>query len=407
VAPVIFNSYWEFNVMAAVAWVVLAIVFARDKRSFFFTGDRWHFYLLIWFGLYFAVRVAILAASAVWVLPDVLLLLPVAAAAALCLTLLGGYLLRKRRFPDWKYWPRVLVGLVVILAEGFMVMQIRTTNALSLAADRNFFGALRVQLQPPHDDRPGVLHLTHGKITHGYQYLDDELRRVPVAYYGEPSGIWAAVTLHPRRQERPGRDVRPLRIGVLGLGTGTMAAFAKPGDRIRFYEINPMVAALSAGEGAIFSYLAESEGKCDVVLGDARLSLERELQRGEAQRYDVLVVDVFSSDSIPVHLLTREAFEVYARHLRDDDSIIAVNISNRFLDFRDLVATTAEDLGYTPLLVVLEEDTLRASPSIWMLLTRSTAFMENSEVQRRSIRWRPRHPRRWTDSFSNLFHLLR
>ena len=197
-----------------------------------------------------------------------------------------------------------------------------------------------------------------------------------------------------------------MHIGVMGLGTGTMAAFARPGDSVRFYEINPVVIQYASGPRAFFSYLRDCQGAVEIVRGDARLSMERELAEARPQRFDVLVMDAFSSDSVPVHLLTREAFQLYARQLRDEDSIIAVNISNRFLDFKDLIATTAREMGCTAILVEVGQIGLQTRPSSWMLVTRSPAFIANAEVRQRALVWQPRRDLIWTDDFSNLLHLL-
>ncbi|NNC87654.1 MAG: hypothetical protein HKN82_04245, partial [Akkermansiaceae bacterium] len=405
VAPAIFTSFWEFNVMATVAWVVLAIVFARDKQSFFFTGDRWHFYLLLWFLFYLGLRFSILFTPLRNAAPPWLFPLWTAAALSAVAVLVLAWLLRRRRLPSSKFWPRILVGLIIFLAECFMVIRIRSTSHESIAADRNFFGTLRILRTKGVPGRyPPFLRLAHGQINHGIQYLDPELRREPVSYYGPGTGIARAVRLHPRRLADP---PRPMRIGVLGLGTGTIAAFAQPGDTVRFYEINPTVIEFAAGQNPYFTYLADSPGDCEVVLGDARLALERERRDEELQKFDVLAMDAFSSDSVPVHLLTREALALYTAHLRNEQSIIAINISNRFLDFRDLVTTLAADAGFTLHIIDLPVLGVRHSPSRWALLCRDPAVFTNPGFAENAMAWTPRRSVLWTDSFSNLFHLIR
>src|SRR5262249_51183524 len=153
-----------------------------------------------------------------------------------------------------------------------------------------------------HGTRNDRFVLYHGQIIHGVQFREDGERRRPTTYYIPASGVGRAIT---------GQQAHPLHVGVIGLGTGTIAGYAREGDRFRFYEIDPQVVALSRGSDQVFSFLAEAPGGVDIVLGDARLSLERELAAGQAQKFDVLAVDAFSGDAIPIHLLTREAVADY------------------------------------------------------------------------------------------------
>jgi hypothetical protein len=200
---------------------------------------------------------------------------------------------------------------------------------------------------------------------------------------------------------------QPLRIGVTGLGIGGLAAYARSNDVIRFYEINPAVIALAAGPNALFGYVGECDGQVNIVPGDARLSQERELREGRAQEYDVLILDAFSSDSIPVHLLTLEAFETYVRQLRDGDSIIAVNISNRFLDLRPLAFGVAARMGLQAALFYCEGDPPQPAKSMWVLMSRNGAFFRQEAVRARRHAYRVVEDVVWTDGYSNLFALLR
>ena len=402
IAPRIFDSYWEFNIMVTLIWVVLAVIYLRDKSSLFHRGDWRHFGLAVWLLCFTGLRAAMFfggwnpggTGAAALAIAAVLTAVPAVAAVLW---------LRHSGFARHWLWPRLTVAAVIFLAECFMVVRIRSTGTHSLAAERNFFGTLRVQVVPPagKETRP-YLQLTHGQINHGIQYVDGELRRQPVSYYGPESGIDLAVRRHPQRLAG-----KPLHIGVLGLGVGTMAAFAETGERVRFYEINPTVIRWATGKNAFFSYLADSAGAVEIVEGDARLSLERELAQGAAQQFDLLVMDAFSSDSVPVHLLTRQAFQLYAKHLRDDESILAINVSNRFLDFSSLVANQALDLGFQPWVVVVVKPAPGRSQSMWMLLSRSPGFGEDPEVGRLARLLPPRDPVRWTDDFSPLYPLLR
>ncbi len=403
VAPVIFDNFWEFNIMATIAWVLIGILLLREKDSIFHQGDWWQLLVFTWLLAYMAVRISIL----IWLPQNHALIssLPLHALLGLVLAWLVCFPIRKTRFARSAYWPRVAVVAVIFLAECFMLLRIRSDRAGAVVSERNFYGTLRVMLMPPlPGGRPASIQLMHGNINHGFQYADEKWSRVPVSYYGDTSGIDVAIRRHPRRLANP---AEPLRIGVLGLGAGTIAAFGEKGDIIRFYEINPAVIRYSTAAKPIFRYLADSRGSTEIVEGDARLSMERELTAGQPGKFDVLVMDAFSSDSVPVHLLTREAFALYQQHLRDEDSVIAINISNRFLDFRDLVSSQAGEIGLSPILIHVRDMTVSHGPSSWMILSRSQPFLKDPVLHERGAPWIPRREVIWTDSFSNLFQILR
>jgi len=260
------------------------------------------------------------------------------------------------------------------------------------ASARNFYGVLRVK-EYGADGEPGHLRrLVHGVIMHGEQYLHPDLRRRPTTYYDEKSGVAAALA---------SRGDGPRRVGVVGLGVGTLAAYGRPGDVFRFYEINPQVVAFAQ---RAFTYLADSVARIEIVPGDARLALEREPPQG----YDVLVIDAFSSDAIPVHLLTREALALYLRHVRSD-GIVALHVSNRFLDLVPVVARLADDAGATTKVVYRRAESDEDTQSDWVLVARSAAALAReaivaagAEEPRREPRWRP-----WSDDFSNLVQILK
>jgi len=196
--------------------------------------------------------------------------------------------------------------------------------------------------------------------------------------------------------------LRPLRVGVIGLGTGTLAAYGKKGDRYTFYEINPTVELIARN---YFFYLSGSKATIDVVLGDARLSMERQ----QSQQFDVLAVDAFSSDSIPVHLLTREAFELYFRHLKDD-GILAVHVSNRYLDLKPVVFRLATVLNKDVRVVDTEDDPSDRAifGATWMLVTSDKGFFERPAIKSSAHVFKPeRTPPTWTDDYSNLFTILK
>jgi len=269
---------------------------------------------------------------------------------------------------------------------------------------RSFYGVVRVvrsEVRAEGNTLP-VLRLTHGRVNHGSQIQDDVWRYLPVGYYATNSGIEMAFRLQPRRKNR-----LPINIAVLGLGVGTLAAFARPGDTVRFYEINPAVTPYCTGTEPAFTYLRDCKGRAEVVLGDARLSLERELRKQQPARFDILVMDAFSGDSVPVHLLTAEAFEVYEAHLRDTNGIIAVNISNQFLDLRDLMLSIGRRFGLEVVFIHSLGSLPDVTSSRWCLLTKHKNFVQQELIQNAREDYTARREILWTDDFSNLFQLFR
>jgi len=258
---------------------------------------------------------------------------------------------------------------------------------------RNFYAQLRVRDDgDPKTDRDARRKLIHGTINHGQQMLRAEYRRLPVSYFCPQSGIGRAMSA----LEGP-----PRRIGILGLGCGTLAAYGRPGDTIRIYEINPQVIQIARSQ---FSYLNDTPAHLEMALGDARLVLESE----PSQQFDVLVMDAFSGDSVPVHLITREAFRNYFRHLKPD-GIVAVNVSNRYLNLQPVMAAAAAEFGKVALLYEYyadEEDFLCFDCS-WVLIMDSKTAAAHPALAKAGEVLKPRPGFRvWTDDFSNLFGIL-
>jgi hypothetical protein len=256
---------------------------------------------------------------------------------------------------------------------------------------RNFYGALRVTDLPPlvpGDDRRLLL---NGSINHGEQFLDPERRREPLTYFSRASGIGIAL-------DELGKE-GPLKVGVVGLGTGTIAAYCRPGDTYRFYEINPLVLSVASTE---FTYLSDCPSHPTVALGDARLSLESE----PSQQFDVLAVDAFISDAIPIHLLTREAFALYWRHLKPD-GVLAVHISNRYVDLAPIVAQGAAENGKTARIVTNQANlAAAASDATWMLVTSRPGFFERPALRGAFAADMPPGFTGWTDDYSNLWRVF-
>jgi SAM-dependent methyltransferase len=263
-------------------------------------------------------------------------------------------------------------------------------------ATRGFYGVLRV-VREEAGEPDELLKLLHGRICHGTQLASPRRRAEATTYFGPTSGVGLALRLHPRRVAG-----RPMRVGVIGLGVGTLAAWSRPGDAFRFYELDPAVARLSAGTEPVFTYLRDAAGEVTVALGDGRLVLERE----PPQAYDVLVVDAFSSDAIPTHLLTREAFAAYLRHLAPG-GVLAVHVTNRYVDLKPVVRGAARALGLEAEHVPSFENGTGWS-SDWMLVARDRALLDEEVVSAATLPPQGRADEtHWTDDWSNLLRVLK
>jgi len=272
-----------------------------------------------------------------------------------------------------------------------------------IAATRNFYGVLRVyDTDIGEGPRPVLLRsLFHGAILHGSQLLA-ERRREPLTYYGDDSGVALAIELHPRREPETPASTPGLRIGVIGLGTGTVAALSHPEDTVRFYEINPEVERLA---NEYFFYLRDTRATTEVVLGDGRISMERELREQGSQQFDVLVLDAFSGDAIPIHLLTVEAAALYWQHLRDD-GVLITHISNKYLNLHPVVRASAELFDKRYVMISTDPDDEEYSASTWVVVTSNRTLL--GRLAEHTVRWPTESPRtiRWTDDFSSLLGVL-
>jgi len=311
---------------------------------------------------------------------------------------LVSYVLRQDVELKWiRRWPGVLVtGVLTLALAGHVGWQIRQMVSGSRVLVRNFYGGLKVR----DSGEPGSLEatrtLTHGTINHGEEYLNIARRDLPTTYYGPNTGIGLAI----REKQKAGA----VRIGIIGLGTGTTAAYGRLGDYIRYYEINPLVLELAKKE---FFFLADCKAKLDVAMGDARLSLEQELKDGHPQNFDVLAVDAFSSDSIPVHLLTKEAMDLYFRHLRPD-GILAVHISNRYLNLQPVLEGEVRATQKIARLVDTEDDdTQDVFGATWVLITSPATGFKGEALSNSVPLDSQKTVRLWTDDYSNLFKILK
>jgi hypothetical protein len=311
---------------------------------------------------------------------------PIGLGAA-CLLGLASWIGREG-FKAWKGFDvrvplsALLLGLFTACADAWVA-----GGQGSVLSRRNFYGILRVSEAT--DINGPKRKLTHGRIDHGFEYEQTERRDLRTSYYGPHSGVAIALNALPS----------PRRIAVVGLGTGTLAAWGRPGDSIRFYEINPDVVGIA---NTWFSFLKDSKAQVEVVPGDARIQLAGELDRGAAGNFDAIIVDAFSSDAIPMHLLTAECADIYRRHLKSG-GILLLHITNRTLDLEPVARGMAQHLGWRAAqLVSSSNPETGENSSRWVLISANPSAFQTGG-------WMPltRPPLQWTDDFASLWHVLK
>lgn len=303
--------------------------------------------------------------------------------------LLAGAVFAPRR------WLVLGAGASAAACAWFLWLQIHDDVAGTRRMARNFYGTLLTNDVQREDPRDNVRQLYHGSVKHGEQYLAAERQREPTTYYGATAGIGLAIA-----QVQAQVPSQSTHIGLIGLGAGVLAAYGRPGDAYRFYEINPTVLEMAQTE---FSFMRDSPAKIETVLGDARLQLEREPPQG----FHVLAVDAFSGDSVPVHLITVEAMRIYLRHMHPD-GIIAFHLTNRFLWLPPVVQRLAAELGLASILVhdAAEDSDLRATD--WVLVAKNPAVLNTAALQKAATPVRPIPGlSTWSDDFNNLFEVLK
>ena len=250
---------------------------------------------------------------------------------------------------------------------------------------RNFYGSLKMY------EYGGYRRMLHGQIIHGQQYVSDDLRRLPTTYFTPASGVGLAMLAKGEKG--------PLHVGVLGLGVGTLVAYGRAGDIYRLYEIDPLVIELAQEK---FTYLSDTPAKLEIILGDGRLQLERE----PSQQFDVLVMDAFSGDSVPVHLLTLEAFAIYFKHLKTD-GVLAMNVTNAFLDLVPVLKRAADHYGKHIRLLEHPGDQGFAFASRWIVITDSKDFFDQTSLQAMREVDAPKDFVAWRDDYSSLLAVLK
>ncbi len=358
IAPVIFNGYWEFFVGLAMT-VAIALTVLRDKNHLTLSGASRHEG-----PLYMGATNSSIAENN------------------------SSRVEQKARFVFTTF------ALVTL-----MLAVLSNVYSGALYSKRNFYGVIRVREIVLEGSNEPALVMSHGITVHGLQFTNPSLRDMPTTYYVREGGAGLAILNHPKYGKN-------MRVGLLGLGVGTLATYGQPGDVYRLYEINPTVIDLAEGQGNYFSFLKDSKADISTVLGDARISLERELAEGEAQNFDVLVLDTFSSDSIHVHLVTKEAFALYLEHL-SPDGIIAAHITNLHLDLQPVFWQLAKYYGLSMVRINYDGDSNGGYASHWILLARDPALLAIPAIQDRALDLRSysTNIQLWTDDYSNLFQI--
>ncbi len=393
VAPAIFSGFWEFQIALLSCGFLLFLAFILEDRSGRAERASW---------------IAAVALLLTWLVPHIISLLPKIAALSFltneyytggmaAVVLLTARLLFKNQseaaprdldstFPWQPITALALLGVFAILAYSYATLG----SQHFLFYKRNFFGVKYVT------ETPDQIWFVSGSTIHGTQFRNPERRRIPTVYYRPESGIGLLLSNYPRKASGKER----LRVGTIGLGVGTLASYGRSGDVFRFYEIDPDVPLLSAGPRPYFQFMKDSPASIELVMGDGRLSLEREAARGDLQNFDILVADAFSGDAVPIHLLTKEALGIYLHHLRDNSGILAFNISSRFLDLAPVIA----GLGEAYHLSAVE---VRDQYSWWILLSQNPEIFRIPNLEKRAT---PvvlkKQPILWTDDYSNLFAVL-
>ena len=399
VFPRLFRGFWEYQFGLWLCTLLLFVVLGRDKNSWLYCSRL---------GLpAIAVAATLLPETTSVVtlgrkgLGSLLLGFPVLVAAYF---LTRGS--RKGYDPNRARAVPIYCGaaLLVVAAMLFVGVSNQIRNSVVLA--RNFYGVLNVRelAELPSDWR--AYSLFHGRISHGYQFVAEAKRRLPTSYYGLTSGVGLALIALQKHLVSE-TDPENLRAGFVGLGIGTLAAYGNPGDYFRFYEINPEVIRI-ARDGRYFTFLKDCRARFDVIEGDARLSMESELNRGHPQDFNLLAVDAFSGDAIPVHLLTEEAFEIYLEHLKSD-GIIAVHITNTHFDLLPVLKRVAGHFHLHYALLHTDGDGITTTYSDWVVLSRDSTIVNSLPASTGHMFKSAIKPdlALWTDDYSNLFFVLR
>ncbi len=403
-APLLFDGFWEFPIALLAGLSLFTVRFYREMGSLLHAG-HWTQAAAVAGVMLAIVATTYMEANTAESGGSTRLLLLIGSS------FLGGFaivagsrLLGANALAGHRIWSRALNTCLIFLAVAICIQTIRSTYIDTRSVDRNFYGVVRVIAVPGNENRPAYREMVHGQVQHGFQFVDSEWSRFPTSYYSPDSGAGRTLLHHPNRNQ-PGNS---LEVGVIGLGIGTLAAYGREGDRFVQYEINPHVIALARGEGGWFSYLEHSPAEHEIVGGDARLALEAELQDRGGRSFDVLVLDAFSGDAVPAHLLTTEAFALYWEHLRDADSVIAAHVSNLHLDLPAVVHGIAEHFGWDKFLIQAAGSGPRPFSSDWVVLASpENQWIRQSPIAAEAAPFPTDRTVLWTDRYSSLFRILK
>ncbi len=378
IAPRVFHSYLELQIGLVVCAILAAIVIWDVTMP---KLGRW------------ALRAGIVMAAVMLARPRAFHLdLELNAIAIVC-AILGLLLLWCATIPWLGQWPmRVALVIAAGVLAGYLARREQEETGGYRLTVRNFYGVLRVK-DDVSTSMPTERVLLHGTIKHGSQVLDDKLRYEPISYYGPDSGVGRAI--------RALQEQGPIRVGVIGLGAGVLCAWGRAGDVYRVYDINPLVERIAQTEFSYYPHLAADKR---ILLGDARLTLERQ----ENQNFDLIAVDAFSSDAIPIHLLTREALALYFRQLKPS-GILALHVSNRYLDLVPVCARGAEEFHKKATVIANDDEYDFLLPSTWVLLTSDAGWFHSRSFTTADFApaVAPKSFRTWTDDYSNVFQIFK
>jgi len=299
-------------------------------------------------------------------------------------------------FKKESIWMYVLKMTIISFVLTLVVLGLRDyfkeRNADYAEVSRNFYGTVKVYSGPAYRS------LLHGTTMHGMQMNDPALEFIPLAYYSPDSGIGRAFMY--TRLKNPERQVS---VGILGLGAGMTASYCTPSDRFVYYEIDPRIEGIAR---EYFTYLTKCP-QAEIRLGDGRILLDQESREGNPGTYDLVLADAFNDDTVPVHLITREAIHRYVSHLKDERGIVGVHISNRYLDLLPVVMAIAQEEGLALLDVrVSSGDDLYGSVSHWVLLSPSAETFTAEIFKDAASQLSDKKVRAWTDSYSNILSVI-
>jgi hypothetical protein len=394
VVPQVFPDFWEFELLLWGAAALVIITVACERNSWWYSPQSWIGLALLGASVlipWSANRLDPLIGATLHELGYYRALSCVTLAVLMVVAILACLKSRQLRVRGVQICVLAMLTLYAYVFVEFSWW--RGLNAV--ARTRNFYGVFMVQQDE------SITLLIHAATYQGAQYRGRLNRLLPTLYYGYDSGIGVLLENHPKRRS----TASPMRLGVVGLGAGALAAYGRRGDYLRFYEINPAILALSQGPHPLFTFLKDCPAKLDVILGDARLSMDAEVANGAAQDFDILVIDAFSGDEIPVHLLTKEAVEIYLNEL-SPDGVLAFHTTNASLDLKPVMAGLGREFHLAVLpLVARDRDTDGANE--WVLLSRNREILDLPQLMRSGRVMAPdANAPIWTDDYSNLWQLM-